>query len=61
MTRTNHARQEIVRLETFSLGWSSLGGLFLLVCEIILYIILTFLCKCDINDVSFRRQSRQRK
>ena len=54
MTRTNHARQEIVRLETFSLGWSSLGGLFLLVCEIILYIILTFLCECDISDVSFR-------
>ena len=55
MTRTNHARQEIVRLETFSLGWSSLGGLFLLVCEIILYIILTFLRKYSISDVSFRR------
>ena len=61
MTRTNHARQEIVRLETFSLGWSSLGGLFLLVCEIISYVLLTFLRKYSISDVSFRRQSRQRK
>ena len=42
MRRASTPVKEVARFETFGLGQSSLGGLFLLVLEVILLLVVTF-------------------
>ena len=53
MRRASTPVKEVARFETFGLGQSSLGGLFLLVLEVILLFILTFYHISDIHILAF--------